>query len=149
MAFVNEYASPADIKKYKLDEQFLRRHPEYTSLPPDFQPSWTIDRERDIYLMVTGMANPARETESWFAFLLNCDGKEFSIKLEKGPGSKKLNESPFLIVWSKVMSIYPPDLAAEEAEEVLGILREALTVRGYDGARKQVLNTVVQFDFQA
>jgi hypothetical protein len=149
MAFVNEYVSPEDIKKYKLDEQFLWCHREYTSLPSDFQPSWTIDRARNIYLMATGMANPAREAESWFAFLLNWDSKEFLIKLEKGPGSEKLNESPFLICWNKVVSIYPSGLATEEMEKILGMLREALAVRGYDGARKQVPNTVVQFDFQA
>jgi hypothetical protein len=149
MAFLNEYVSPEDIKKYKLDEKFLRSHPEYKNLPSDFRPSWTIDKVRNIYLMGTRMANPSRDTDSWFEFLINWNGKEFFIKLQKGSGSQKLNESPFLILWDEVISIYPRDLDGAESEELLKILKEALTVRGYDGARKQIPNTVVQFNFQA
>jgi hypothetical protein len=57
MAFVNEYISKEDIEKYHLDElkkkYNLRIH------------SWTIDRERNIYLICNGKG---REEESQMKF---------------------------------------------------------------------------------
>jgi len=150
MTFVNEYVSPEDIKKCKLDEQFLRSHPEYKSLPENFKPSWTIDKERNIYLMGAGMANPARDNEYWIGFLLNCDGKEFFIKLERGEGSKKYSESPYIIAWNNVKSIYPTDLHGMTYLDVVSLLKEALSVFGDDGMiNKFASNFIVKFNFEA
>ena len=44
MGFINEYISESDIKKYDikaLDEKYYKAH---------YEPSWTVDHERDIYL---------------------------------------------------------------------------------------------------
>lgn len=45
MAFVNEYASKEDVAKYRLDEM-QRKHCDANPLY-----NWTIDRERDVFLM--------------------------------------------------------------------------------------------------
>lgn len=97
--------------------------------------------------MGAGMANQARENENWIAFLLNCNGKEFYIRLERGNGSMKYSESPYIIVWEKVNSIYPPDLHGMKRTDVLTILKEALSV-GDDGLdNKFAPNFVVNFNF--
>jgi hypothetical protein len=54
MPFVNEYVSDDDIEKYRLDELWLRYHPEYKSVPSIYRHNWTIDRERNTYFMVVG-----------------------------------------------------------------------------------------------
>lgn len=44
MAFVNEYIPVDDVKKYgieEIDRRFLKT---------TYQPDWTVDRERNIYL---------------------------------------------------------------------------------------------------
>ncbi|MGY2184419.1 hypothetical protein [Pseudomonas agarici] len=89
MGFVNEYVSQKTVKKYELAEQFIRRNPAYKSLPENFKPFWTIDRGLNIYIMGAGMANQAQEKECWISLLLNCNGKEFLVKLERGVESKK------------------------------------------------------------
>lgn len=46
MAFVNEYVSDEDVKKYGLEE--INRRYSKIDIPGRF--SWTVDRERNIYL---------------------------------------------------------------------------------------------------
>lgn len=148
MGFVNEYVSQENVKKYELAEQFIRRNPAYKSLPENFKPFWTIDRGRNIYLMGAGMANQAQENECWIAFLLNCNGKEFLVKLERGVGSKKYSESPYLIVWDKVVDICPADLHGMEHAALLAILKEALSVVGDDGLDNRFSpKFIVNFNF--
>jgi hypothetical protein len=148
MAFVNEYVSQEDIKKYRLDEKFLQSNPVYKVLPENFKPSWTVDKDRNIYLMGAGMANRARDEEYWIRFLLNCDGKEFFIKLERGEGSKNYSESPYIVVWDKLLSIDPPNLHGAAYADIVSLLKEALSVVGDDGlTNKFAPNCIVKFNF--
>ncbi|BBL76415.1 hypothetical protein [Methylomagnum ishizawai] len=147
MAFLNEYVSKEDIKKYALDRKWLDRHPEYKSLPSEFNAMWTIDRERDIYFQRTGGANQAYVNESWIEFHLNWDGKLFICRLEHGEGgSKKYNESPYIIVW-RLISIDPSDLHGKLYEDVILVLKEALNVFGDNGVNSFVKNAIVRFSF--
>lgn len=59
MAFVNEYISKDDIEKYRLEEINKTRHLVIHS--------WTIDRERDIFLIHNGRG---REEESQMSFFI-------------------------------------------------------------------------------
>lgn len=148
MGFVNEYVSEEDIKKYKLDEAFLKRNPayKYGGIPSSFRHHWTVDHARNIYLM--RVITPGRDFEPpWQGFLLDWDGKEFLCKLEYGPGrSSKYSETPFVIVWS-LLGIDPDHLHHMQREQVVEVLKEALTVFGSAGITHQVPNTIVKFTF--
>jgi len=146
MAFVNEYVSEEDIKKYSLEEDWIRRNPQYRpeGRPASCRLKWTIDRERNIYFMVVG--GGGRE-ENFTDCILNWDGKELAVRLvETAGGSKNLNEVPFKIIWD-LEFIRPSQLDVVSHQEIVLVLKEVLTVFGYDGARRQIPNSVVEFKF--
>jgi hypothetical protein len=147
MPFVNEYISRSDIEKYGLAKAYFAANPGQTELPEDYRPHWTIDRERKIIFRQMRGANPARDGEYWIEFLLEMGGQRIFIKIDRIHGSKKLSDTPYLIAWGKIIDVYPNDLEEDRLREVMGVLKEALTARGYDGARKQIPNTIVTFDF--
>lgn len=147
MPFVNEYISRSDIEKYGLAKAYFAANPGQTELPEDYRPHWTVDRERKIILRQMRGANPARDGEYWIEFLLEMDGQKIFIKLDRMDGSKKLSDSPYFIAWGKIIDVYPNDLGEDRLHEVMGVLKDALTARGYDGARKQIPNTIVTVDF--
>ena len=147
MAFVNEYVSAEDIEKYGLAKSYLAMYPGDKKLPDNYAPQWTIDRERNIILRQIRGANPARDGEHWIEFLLELDGKKFFIKVDRVSGSKTLSESPYRVAWGNIVQIYPDDLDDARLRQVTETLKEALTARGYDGARKQIPNTIVTFEF--
>ena len=147
MPFVNEYISRDDIEKYGLAKAYFSANPSETKLPENYAPQWTIDRERNIVLRQMRGANPARDGEYWIEFLLETDGQKIFIKLDRMHGSNKLSDSPYQVVWGKIVQVYPSDLDESRLREVIQILKEALTARGYDGARKQIPNTTILFEF--
>lgn len=147
MTFINEYMSEEDIQKNKLDEKYLKKHPEYNEMPSDFNPQWTINKDENITLQLIGRANPAYVDEYWTEFELNIDGKIFLCRLRYGVGgSISFREAPYIIVWDLV-SISPNNLHEIQREYFFKVLKEAVTVFGYDGARKQIPNTIVKFNF--
>lgn len=144
MAFVNEYVPEDDIKKYKLDEIWLKYHPEEKSVPNHYRHEWTVDRERDIYLKWVNVGR--EEYSSRLTFVLYWKGEFFTADLDLvGIGRpQKLTERPYRKVW-ELVGIWPSQPKTATREEVLAVLKEALTVRGYDGARRQIPDTVVEF----
>lgn len=147
MPFVNEYISRSEIEKYGLSEAYFAANPGQTELPEDYKPHWTLDRERQIILRQMRGSNPARDGDYWIEFSLQMDGKKYFIKVGIGKGSGNLSASPFVVAWSGIVDFYPSDVGEAERQNVLRVLREALTARGYDGARRQIDNTLVTFDF--
>ena len=149
MAFVNEYISEEDIKKYNLEEDWIRRNPQYR---PEGRPTscplkWTIDRERNVHLMDISYGGRADDGLPGRRFRLDWDGKSFLCWLEYGAGrSRKYNEVPYIIVWNLV-SITPHDLHKVSREQVIQWLKEALIVFGDDGANSYVQNAIVKFNF--
>jgi hypothetical protein len=143
MAFVNEYVPDEDIKPYGLEaywNSLLKR-----GRPASYRLEWTIDRDRDIYLMLTHIANQAFEEGDWVEFTLWWEGKVFKCRLKYASStSEKLSDNPFIQAWD-LISINPVDEISHE--QVLAMLKEALTVYGYSGVRKQLPNTVVEFNF--
>lgn len=64
MAFVNEYISEEDIKKYEIREIWDKFHPfSKNDMNLLKKHSWTVDKERDVFL-----------------FLLNLEEKKSLIK---------------------------------------------------------------------
>lgn len=144
MGFVNEFVSEEDIKKYKLDEIWLKNSPAYKSVPASFRHHWTIDRERDIYFKVIGsgreeLANQVIGNFYWKGQLLTVH-----LYVAAG-GSLKFSEQPFRKIWERA-DIFPRQ-AVTEHPEIMDALKEALTVYGVRGMQNQVPNTIVEFKF--
>jgi hypothetical protein len=148
MAFVNEYVSEDDIKKYKLEEDWIRRNPQYRTKgrPSSCPLKWTIDRERNIYFMVVG-GGGSEANDFGTPCILNWQGKGISVVLKLAKGSSdNLNNHPFIIVWDLV-NIGPSQLEKISNKEILQTLKEALMVYGYSGAHRQIPDTIVEFNF--
>ncbi len=147
MAFVNEYVSDEDIKKYNLDRVWLDRNAVYKiegKLPSGFRHKWTVDRESDTYFMVVGGGGYDRNVTRC---LLYRGGQFWDIELAKpGEGSNDFSEQPYRIVWAlETINLRRPETAHRE---VIQVLKEALTVYGYAGPRSQAPGTtLVEFKF--
>ena len=149
MEFVNEYVSEEDIKKYNINEIWLSHHPEYkrkgrTSSNSPY--NWTIDREREVWLMRVAAGGYERGNLS--TWVLYWRGELIEIELAKpGEGSKSYKEQPYRIVWGfSPFSLHPSD--HPDWQEILQALKEALTVYGDRGVREQAPGTtVVSFKF--
>ena len=86
MAYVNEYASDEDIEKYKLNEVWDRYHPhEKDDRFWGRKPELTIDRDRDVFLMVASSGTVSGGTQ--FKFLLSIGGEEVFVYLNLVEGS--------------------------------------------------------------
>jgi hypothetical protein len=145
MAFVNEYASDEDIEKYGLKEIWDKYYPfrkgKYFG---GNRPAWTIDRERNAFLMV--VARGTGEEGNQVSFLLWWDGAHVVARMKQKGGSADLEEVPFYRIWHLVKLATPSDLPISR-EDILDALKDALTVYGYWGVQEQVPNTIVKFSF--
>jgi hypothetical protein len=146
MAFVNEYASDEDVEKYGLKEIWDKYHThskgDYFS---GYKPTFTIDRERNIFLLALGQASGADGNRTMF--LMWWSGNEIRVDLELTAGSsRKTNEQPFFRVWELAYIRVPQGFEAPETE-VIEILKEAVQSYGYRGMAKQIPNTIVKFSF--
>jgi hypothetical protein len=117
MAFVNEYVSAEDVKKYDLDG-INRRF----GKDPQIRYGWTIDRERDVFLRWIGSGREefaGRET-----FALFWKGEVLPVYTESK--SKGLLNEKTSTVWHSAAIELPPNLAGQ-GEAVTQVLKEALT----------------------
>ena len=155
MSFVNEIVSEKDIQKYKLDELKKEFNP-YTWMngrPRGFWHVWTIDRERNIYFMLVKMVEEVGpsgrpEPTSKSIFILNIQGVNVRVLLDRIRCPKSFSDTPFIIGWSLLEISTSAGLDLSRTGAVIQILKEALTIYGYRGAySKQAPNTTVEFDF--
>ncbi|WP_037588120.1 hypothetical protein [Stenoxybacter acetivorans] len=159
MAFVNEIVSEEDIQKYGLDELMSDFNPfslywrkNIKERPSTFRHAWTIDRERNIYFMLvkrideTGPSGRPEPTNKSI-FILDFQGRRVCITVERAYCSPSFSDNPFQIVWD-LLEIDASAVPKMPKTEVIDILKEALLVYGYEGAKYQkVPNTVVKFNF--
>ena len=147
MAFVNEYVSDEDVKKYDLcglEQLFYPAHDK-----PVFHYTWTRDKERDIFLTKGQGAGKENDIPVW---VLYRQGKLSAFQIYEREGSSiKISERPFRTVWhfegfyqnSSRSFFVPPK---EELPGFFQDLKEALTTRGYLGVVRQLPETIVSFD---
>lgn len=136
MTFVNEAISEVDIEQYRL------------SIEPDDGRFWTVDKERNIYLRGGARGNPAFGEEIYFGFDLCVCEEQYYVKLNRGKGSVKYTERPYLVVWDSIIDITPHNLSSLKELSVIEILKEALSVWGEDGRENEFAPAfVVQFNF--
>jgi len=136
MAFKNEVVSDADIDRYKLP------------FPKGGGRWWTRDAERDYYLWGGLVGNPAFDETQEGRFFLYMNKVVYWVKLLPGEGSKSLKDSPYIIRWDCVAQIEPEITDQNELLLITSILKQALTVYGYEGQDDGwVKKTTVSFSF--
>ncbi len=118
MAFINEYITESDLKKYDLEEIDKR-----FIVGGTHARAWTIDRDRDIYLRrVANGREEFRHQSSWSFY---WKGTLLTVELDTiGAGGERGGHG-----WThyKLRHLWiPPELDGKR-EEILADLREALT----------------------
>lgn len=142
MAFVNEYVSDADVRKFALETL----HKEWWGeIPPGFRYAWTVDREGNSYYIPlrTGREEFSNRTQG----ILYFKGIHWKVEVSKEPGSSlSFDENPYRIIWGLV-GIKNPEGKTITGEEVIPVLKKALTAYGESGVHWQVANSLTEFTF--
>ncbi|QPC02497.1 hypothetical protein IUD19_01515 [Xylella fastidiosa subsp. multiplex] len=167
MPFINEIPSAEDIEKYGLPFK------KDLDLDISLRRQWTVDRERNFHLYGGGTtANQAFTDVFYYRFYLYLNGTKFVVELDAGRGSLVFEENPYVVVWSKLMSIkvWPHDqvsplkrvpptawdtpdapqplLDNRSLNQFIAILKEALTVHGAGDSNRRIHHPiVVRFGF--
>ena len=146
MSFVNEYASDEDVDRYELnkiwDKYYIYDKGNYFR---GERPDFTIDRERNIFLMVVG-GDMVGDYYRYKFLLYLGDVEIISYLYKTDEGSSDLEDNPYVIVWGLKKIDIPENLDLDDSE-VKNILKEAVAVYGYAGAKRQLSELVVKFDF--
>lgn len=148
MAFVNEYMSDDDIKKYgieEIDKFFNKAH---------YQPSWTVDRDRNVYLRY--VQSGREETSQEWDFTYYWKGHLLFVRLHVEGGGKRGGDG-----WSSYSKLrmglpeqyyllnavfLPEALKANEAE-IKADLKEALIAFRDFGVFSATATHTATFDF--
>ncbi len=138
MAFVNERI-PENDREYFNSFNLLSPFTD----EPIFAREWTIDRERDAFLVgLAGQGTYESDIPMFYALVW----KKNVIILDtysKGEG----NYSKGIEMWWKITKIKAPDTLIKNMEEMLELIKEAFDAFGFAGIRECV--TKVNFDFVA
>jgi hypothetical protein len=145
MAFVNEFASDEDIEKYDLNGVWNKYHPlRKGKFYLGQRPWFTIDRDRNIFFMIIG---GSRDEPTRKKALIWIDGQHVVVEIDLAKGcSPNIKDVPYKIIWDLV-GVRPQLDINKTQNEIIGILKEALTVYGHFGVHMQVPNTIVGFNF--
>ena len=138
---MNEHASLDDIKAYNLAGilgGFLRK-----DIPTGFKFAWTVDRDRQAFLIWAGTDKDSFATRH--IFLLHWANATISAVLDKVSGSD-LRADPVVSTW-ELVNIYLPPGQAHLKGEAIEILKEALTEFKVDGIKLSVKNHQAVFNF--
>jgi hypothetical protein len=144
MAFVNEFVSEEDIRKHDLDALWGKHKGWDTGRPLGFRHAWTVDRERGIWFIPfdTGREEFTNRRTCFF----KVDDQLFEVTIELAEGSTgRLDAVPFKQVWN--LTRIRPDATEPRRQKLITALKEALKSYGYEGAKGQVPNTVVEVNF--
>jgi hypothetical protein len=150
MAFVNEWISKEDIKKYgfgELTEKYVRLLERDGFLD---KPNWTVDREREIWLKwfrnETDLnIDHGRTRESLFILHYKGVNIEARVWLEED-SQTNIYKTPFVVIW-KLLSLSPTSIKGADEDEIKLVLQEALSIYGHRGvhAQGEGKNAIVQF----
>ncbi|WP_084335417.1 hypothetical protein [Pseudomonas indica] len=136
MAFVNEYIPADDVKKYgieEIDRRFLRT---------TYQPDWTIDRERNIYLRQ--VASGREEFASQKDYTFYWGGEIIVVRLDESGGGVRGGEG-----WChyKLIRLDLPGNLQGRRKEVLSDLKEALAAYKDAGVYSATSKHTATFEF--
>ena len=137
MAFVNEYVSPEDVKKYDLDGINQR-----FGKDPALRYQWTVDRERNVFLI--WMDAGREEFSARQTLLLWWQGISVFVRLLSATtgtlGSQVTSR------WQLQQINLPPELVTKRTE-ILDVLKEALVAYKVSGIGLPVPRHTATFEF--
>jgi len=149
MAIINEYVSQEDIKKYNL-EKLVKKYEFYPISPSLDSISWTVDKERGIWLIRCGRERDpdidhGRTNEHIFTLHYKGVDIEARVWLEED-SQTNIYISPFIVIW-KFLSVDPSSFDGVDEKEIKEVLKEFLTAHGHRGIRAQeeAKNAIVKF----
>lgn len=122
MAFVNEYVSEEDIKKYGLeaiDKRYFRA---------DYKTEWTRDKERDMYLRFMRHGGEDGVSQQIFAFYWMGNLLEVGVTFQGGG----MRDGKRWKWWTLRYLSLPKELELHR-EEILEDLRDAMSAYGAAG----------------
>lgn len=150
MAFVNEYISEEDIKKYDIKGIFQQlqvwRWKDIFENPlPGSRLHWTIDRERDVFVMV-GIEAGRDELSNRLTSAMWWKGQVLSIGLEKGGDGSLVGK--VTTVWRLLGIAYPNGKAFDgDKDAIIRDLKDALTEYKVFGITWPVADHTAVFEF--
>lgn len=137
MAFVNEYVSPEDAKKYDLACVFARFDKSLLG-----NPTWTIDRENDVFLL--WLRSSREESRNYEMFAMSWKGNVFPVYLIPNSGGK-LSQKSFTH-W-QLMELKLPELLLADNSQITDALKGALAEYKAGGISVPVADHMVTFEF--
>lgn len=138
MAFINEKISAADrewFNSFQLKDPFTRK--------PLESRSWTIDRERDAFLVGLGGQGDYESDVPMYYALVWKGNVIFMDTYSTGTG----NVSSGIEMFWKITKIEAPGSLLQDHEQLIDLIKGALDAKGFAGRRDCV--TAVQFDYIA
>lgn len=136
MAFVNEFIPADDVKEYgieEIDRRFLKT---------TYQPDWTVDRERNIYLRQ--VASGREEFASQKDYTFYWRGEMVVVRLDRTGGGVRGGEG-----WChyEMLRLDMPEVLKDQCREVLDDLKEALIAYQDAGVYSATIKHTATFDF--
>jgi len=138
MAFVNEYVSEEDVKKYDLESVWKK-----VTWDTPLQYVWTVDREQNAFLIA--YASGREEFSNQIDFALCWDREIHTARLVKN--NDRLNGIENLVTNWRLIGIDCAAGSMHSKEEVLAILKDALSAYKLAGVAIPVKNHTAIFDF--
>jgi hypothetical protein len=136
MAFLNERISDENIKKYGIEE-IDRKH-----YHAHFQPEWTVDHERDMYLREVGSGREEYANRQDFTFYW---GKTlYLVRLTRE--GRGVRDGPGQTNWS-LISISASQELVDQRNDLVVALKEALSAYKDFGTYSTNTSHVATFTF--
>lgn len=143
MTFINEFVSDEDINKYELNELWDRYHPVSPSKGVRHL-SWTVDKEKNIFLIHLKSGREEFANES--TFLLWWNGEEIIAHLLRYSGFCRPREGVGQVIW-ELQDITSPQGIKVVEKDILDTLKLSLKTYGFMGAHREIKNYTVDFKF--
>ncbi|PIE74112.1 MAG: hypothetical protein CSA19_01445 [Deltaproteobacteria bacterium] len=137
MAFVNEYVTEADNKRYNLDELWARYNGVLSQKLPD-KKCWVIDREKEIWLLDTGRIPDPDLDHAYLPeqiWTLHYQGDNIEVRIQVSD-DKEIAGKQYKRVWD-LLALSSDALENLQTELLLQILEEMLKTYGYMGLTVQ------------
>lgn len=139
MAFVNEYISEEDVKKYnikEIDEKLCVSHHE---------PSWTIDRERGVFIRYAYSGR--EELSSRITFYIYWNGRYFAFSVDVvEAGGVWRGEQWARYKLYKLWDMNSPSKPVENIDAIWSDIKDALTVYKDNGVYSSATRFTALFD---
>ena len=148
MAFVNEYTSEEDMKKYEIRDVWKKLYGDMPDETLDAMQGrgycWTVDKERDFFLI--RIKSGQFEESNHVQFALRWKGGLLSVTVANVGSHLDYPARTGSVKWD-LLQIWKPKGFAVPDTEIISILKEALTVYELDGIRHPMNSYPVSFTF--